>query len=127
MNDKPRYTPPEGYYFDDPSEKIDGKNSKDDEIKKLASHVVRRVSEWVTRKRDATHRALRSDVVFLYVAPDHLPCKRPSAAWVAQQHGVSRQRASELGREFAKSFGKALQFRGQRFLNQRRRRRRQGG
>jgi hypothetical protein len=46
-----------------------------------------------------------------------LPCKHPSAAWCARQHGVSRQWASRLHQDFTRKFGGYLQFRGQRFRN----------
>ncbi len=36
-----------------------------------------------------------------------------------EQHDVSRQRASELWREFSIYIGPYIQFRGQRFLNER--------
>ena len=47
----------------------------------------------------------------------HASC--PYAAWVGRQHGVTRQRASELWREFAEYIAPYVQFKGQRFLNQR--------
>jgi hypothetical protein len=58
---------------------------------------------------------LRGDVVTLCLCPTFLG-KRPSAAWVGRQHGVSREYASRLCREFARKFGDYIQFRGQRFL-----------
>ena len=125
---KPRYTPRDAY-FDDPADKIDGEDSSENDSKRTGSlvrDVLARVFEWLTRKGSVTHRALRSDVVILHVTPHNLPCKRPSAAWLAQKHGVSRQRVSELGRDFASSLGPRIQFRGQRFLNRRRGRGRQG-
>jgi len=125
---KPRNMPHDAY-IDDPADKIDGEDNFENdskEIGRVMSDVLARVFEWITRKGSLTHRALRSDVVVLYVTPHNLPCKRPSAAWLAQKHGVSRQRVSELGREFASFLGPRIQFRGQRFLNQRRGRRRRG-
>jgi hypothetical protein len=77
-----------------------------------------RVGEWITRGRSGVkNRALRTDIVLLSITPEFLPCKHPSAAWVASQHGVSRQRASELWREFADYIGPYIQFRGQHFRN----------
>jgi hypothetical protein len=76
------------------------------------------IAEWITRGRGGkTNRALRADIAILSINPSFLPCKRPSAAWVARQHGVSRQRASELWREFASEIAPYIQFRGQRFRN----------
>jgi hypothetical protein len=118
---RPRYTPPGGYYFDDPADKIDLADrveSDSDLIYALASGALTVVVEWITRGRGgATNRALRADIVTLTIGKHFLPCKRPSAAWIARQHGISRQRASELWREFAKCIAPYLQFRGQRFRN----------
>jgi hypothetical protein len=116
----PRYMPPDAY-FDDPAEKLDhadGAISENNLAFALASGGFTRIGEWITRGRGgARQRALRSDIVLLCICP-HFLCKRPSAAWVARQHGVSRQRASLLQQKFAREFGDYLQFRGQRFLNQ---------
>jgi hypothetical protein len=82
----------------------------------MASYGITRIKEWATRG-DAKQRALRHDLVTLCMCPQFLPCKRPSAAWCARQHGVSRQYASRLQQEFTRAFGDHLQFRGQRFLD----------
>jgi hypothetical protein len=115
---------PPGAYFDDPADKIDRDNRAESEnslIHALASGALTCVGEWITRGRGGvTNRALRADVVLLCITPQFLPCKRPSAAWVARQHDVSRQRVSELGREFSAYIAPYVQFRGQRFLNRRR-------
>jgi hypothetical protein len=119
---KPRYLPPTACY-DDPADKVDsaisGENSAD-LVRVLASHALTRCGEWITRgKGGVKNRAFRTDIVLLSITPQYLPTKRPSAAWVAQEHGVSRQRASELWREFSIYIGPYIQFRGQRFLNER--------
>ena len=120
---RPRYTPPGGYYLDDPADKIDRADqaeSNEKLIRALASEALFRVAEWITRGRgDIANRALRADIVILTIREEFFRCKRPSAAWVGRQHGVSRQRASELWREFAEEIAPYLQFRGQRFLNHR--------
>ena len=67
---------------------------------------------------EPSQRALRSDIALLCMRPESFPCKYPCAAWVARRHGVSRQRASILQREFARKFAEYLQFRSQRLLNQ---------
>jgi hypothetical protein len=124
---KPRYVPPDAY-FDDPADKIDLADRAESQRKltyALASDALTRCGEWITRGRGGVkNRALRADIVLLSVTPQFLPCKHPSAAWVARQHGVSRQRVSELWREFAEYIGPCIQFRGQRFLSERRGRRR---
>ena len=126
---KPLHLPPNSY-FDDPADKIDLADrveSQSNVIHALASGALTCVAEWTTRGRGGvTNRALRGDIVLLCIGKQFLPCKRPSAAWVGRQHGVSRQRASELWREFGNYIAPYLQFRGQRFLNQRRGRGRQG-
>jgi hypothetical protein len=109
--------------FDDPADKIDnavGELFRDDQIRALASDALTRCGEWITRGRSGVkNRAFRTDIVLLSITPQFLPTKRPSAAWVGQQHGASRQRASELWREFSIYIGPYIQFRGQRFLNER--------
>jgi hypothetical protein len=85
----------------------------------FAGALHARIHEWITRGRGGVRqRALRSDISLLCISPDSFLCKHPCAAWVARQHGVSRQRASLLQKEFAREFGDYIQFRSQRFLNQ---------
>jgi hypothetical protein len=119
---RPRYLPPTAC-FDDPADKIDSaaqRSSGTASVHVLASHALTRCGEWITRgERGVKNRAFRTDIVLLSITPQFLPTKRPSAAWVGQQHGVSRQRASELWREFSIYIGPYIQFRGQRFLNER--------
>jgi len=125
---KALYMPPDAY-LDDLADKIDLVDRAESQRKltcALASDALTRCGEWITRGRGGVkNRALRADIVLLSLTPQFLPCKRPSAAWVARQHGVSRQRVSELWREFAEYIGPYIQFRGQRFLNRRRGRGRQ--
>ena len=125
---KPRYTPPEGYYFDDPADKldpVDPAKAEQDRVDQKASHVLTRVGEWITRGRGGlTNRFFRFDIVLSCVTPQFLPTNRPSAAWVAREHGRSRQRARDLREEFSDYID--IKFRGQRFGNQRRGRGRQG-
>ena len=112
----PRHAPP-GAYVDDPAEKLDRPGSEQPSVFTLASHGMTRIKEWAARGK-AKQRALRHDLVTLSLCPEMLPCKHPSAAWCAREHGVSRQWASRLQQEFAREFGDHIQFRGQRFLNQ---------
>jgi hypothetical protein len=109
---------------DDSASKLDGADQAKSEtsaIRSAASDALIRIAEWITREGSGTaNRALRSDIVILTIGRHLLPCKRPTAAWIARQHGISRQRASELWREFAEHMGPCLQFRGQWFLNRRR-------
>ena len=115
---------PPNSYFDDPADKIDRADqaeSYDMLVRSLASEGLLRMVEWITRGRGGvTNRALRADIVVLTIRKKFFPCERPSAAWVAREHHISRQRASELWRDFSKYIAPYLQFRGQRFLNQRR-------
>ena len=112
----PRHARP-GAYVDDPAEKLDRPASEHPSVFTLASHGMTRIKEWAARGK-AKQRALRHDLVTLSLCPEMLPCKHPSAAWCAREHGVSRQWASRLQQEFAREFGDHIQFRGQRFLNQ---------
>jgi hypothetical protein len=104
-----------------PSDKIDpvdDRKHQSDLSFSMASHAFTRCGEWMTRGRGGVkNRALRADVVLLSIVPQFLPTKRPNAAWVGKQHGVSRQRVSDLWREFAIYIGPYIQFRGQHFLN----------
>jgi hypothetical protein len=112
--------PPDAY-FDDPAEKLDHADRAESERNlafALASGGLTCVGEWITRGRGGvTHRAFRADIVLLCICPQFLPCKRPCAAWVGRQHGVSRQRANDLRKEFASYIAPYIQFHGQRFLN----------
>jgi hypothetical protein len=121
---EPLYPPP-GAYLDHPADKIDRADRAESEAKLIsarASGALTCVGEWITRGRGGvTNRGLRTDIVLLCITPHFLPCKRPSAAWVARQHGASRQRASKLWREFSAYIAPYIQFRGQRFLNGRKR------
>jgi hypothetical protein len=119
---RPRYMPPDAYW-DDPAEKIDPpERDPRDLAYDMASVLHARINEWITAGRGwVKHRALRSDIALICVSPHLFECKRPCAAWCARQHGVSREYAARLCREFAAKFGDYIQFRGQRFLNQKRR------
>ena len=99
----PRHAPP-GAYVDDPAEKLDRPASEQPSVFTLASHGMTRIKEWAARGK-AKQRALRHDLVTLSLCPEMLPCKHPSAAWCAREHGVSRQWASRLQQEFAREFG----------------------
>ena len=111
-----RYLPP-GAYYDDPAEKLDRPANEQLSPYTIAGHGMTRIKEWATRGK-AKQRALRHDLVTLSMCPQMLPCKHPSAAWCAREHGVSRQWASRLQQDFVREFGDYIQFRGQRFLNQ---------
>ena len=117
------YSLPPDAYFDDPAEKIDQSDSTEIDRKLIsakASDALTRCNEWITRGRSgATNRSLRADIVLLSITPHFLPTKRPSAAWIAKEHNISRQRVSELWREFSAYIGESIQFRGQRFRNRR--------
>ena len=112
----PRNLPP-GSYLDDPVANLEPLTSDRDSHFFMASYGLTRIKEWAARG-NAKQRALRDDLVTLCMCPELFPCKEPSAAWVGRQHGVSREYASRLCREFTRKFGDYLQFRGQRFLCQ---------
>jgi hypothetical protein len=80
----------------------------------LASETLIRVFDWIARG-EVAQRSLRLHLAMLCLCPQLLPCKRPSASWCAQQHQVSRQWASRLHQDFARTFAGKLQYRGQRF------------
>ena len=115
---KPRHMPPDAYW-DDPAENLDRPESNVRDLAFVfAGALHARINEWITRGRGGVkQRALRSDISLLCICPELFKCKRPRAAWVGRQHGVSRQRASLLQKKFAREFADYIQFRGQRFLN----------
>jgi hypothetical protein len=115
---RPRHLPPDTY-FDDPAEKLDRADHAARNLAfVLASTGLTRVGDWITRGRGgAAQRALRIDIVLMCICPQFLPCKRPSGAWIGRQHGVSRERANHLRKEFANFIAPHIQFRGQRFRN----------
>jgi hypothetical protein len=112
----PRNAPP-GAYIDDPVANLEPATNERDSHFAMASHGLTRIKEWAARG-DAKQRALRDDLVTLCICPEMFLYNKPSAAWVGRQHGVSREYASRLCREFVRKFGDYLQFRGQRFLSQ---------
>jgi len=110
-----RHLPPDACW-DDPAANLekDETRSEKDLAFDLAHTGLCRIHEWITQN-GGKQRALRSDLVTLSICPDMLPCKRPSAAWCAREHGVSRQWASRLQQEFTRQLGSHIRFRGQRF------------
>src|SRR5271168_2413282 len=90
---------PVAAYFDDPVAKLDRARNEDTLADALTKLEVVRFYEWINRG-NARQRALRSDLVSLSVCPQLLPTKRPSAAWCAREHGVSRQYAALLKKDF---------------------------
>jgi len=109
-----------GHLRSDPDHQEDVEGVASEDPFALAGQGLLRIKEWAARG-EARQRALRHDLVTLCICPQFLPCKRPSAAWCGRQHGVSREYASRLCREFAHLFGDYIQFRGQRFRSQRNR------
>lgn len=109
----PRHMPADAY-IDDPSTKLDHLECIEELSKKLASESLVRVFAWIMQGK-IEQRSLRFHIVVLYICPQLIPCKHPSATWCADIHHYSKQRASELGIEFTKEFGGRIQFRGQRF------------
>jgi len=103
---------PAGSYFDDP-----GSAERAAQVDALAIALTRLeivlFYDWINRG-DARQRALRSDLVSLCICPHLLPCKHPSAAWCAREHGVSEEYAARLRRDFVRQFADYIQLRGQR-------------
>jgi hypothetical protein len=95
--------PPAGSYLDDPAANLDSASNDDALAVALTKLEVIRIYEWINRGR-AHQRALRSDLVSLCLCPHLLPCKRASAAWCAREHGVTREWASRLRRDFVRQF-----------------------
>jgi hypothetical protein len=61
----------------------------------MATVLHASINEWITAGRSwVKDRALRSDIALICVSPHLFECKRPSAAWCARQHGVSREYAA---------------------------------
>jgi hypothetical protein len=123
---RPRYFPPDSY-IDDPAENLDHADAAESQ-RTLAYAMTRealtRICSWIAKaeRKKVKQRALRLDAFLLNVFPCFLREDHPSAAWVARQHGISRQRFSLLQQEFVREVGPHLQFKGQRFLNQAKRR-----
>jgi len=105
----PRYLPPNNS-SDDSALHLD--QPSDDEILAiaLASEALHRIFDWIMQG-DAQQRSLRFHLVVLCLFPQLLPCKRPSADWCAQIHGVSAQWARRLRRNFIDQFNGTLRFR----------------
>jgi hypothetical protein len=101
--------PPTGAYLDDPANNIDPPLNDDALAVALTKLEVTRVYEWINRGH-ARQRGLRSDLVSLCICPQLLPCKRASAAWCAREHGVTREWASRLRRDFIRQFTDYIQL-----------------
>lgn len=105
----PRHLPPNAR-VDDPISRLE--KAIGDEVLSivLASEAMSQIFDWIMRGY-APQRSLRLHLVVLCLFPQLLPCKRPSAAWCAQIHGVSREWARRLRRDFIDQFNGSLHFR----------------
>jgi hypothetical protein len=117
----PRDLPP-GSYLDDPAENIDRADAAESQrtlAYAMITEALTHICSWIAqaKRKKVKQRALRLDAVLLCIHPEFLREDHPPAAWVAKQHGVSRQRLSLLQQEFVREVGPHLQFKGQRFLN----------
>ncbi len=108
-----RRSPPEPFVNPPPDEPESGAQAFT-----LASETLIRVFDWISQG-EVKQRSLRLHLAMLCLCPQLLPCKRPSASWCARQHCVSRQWASRLHQDFARTFGGKLHYRGQHFRNRR--------
>jgi hypothetical protein len=117
----PRYLPPDSY-IDDPAENIDLADAAESQrtlAYAMTTEALARICAWISQGRNRVkNRAVRLDAVLQCIFPEFLRENSPTAAWVARQHGISRQRFSLLQQEFVREVGPHLQFKGQRFLNQ---------
>jgi hypothetical protein len=75
----------------------------------LAGEALRFVFDWIM-EGDVEQPSLRFHLVVLCLWPQLLPCKRPSASWCASIHGVSRQWATRLRQDFARSMENKIQL-----------------
>ena len=98
---RPRYMPP-GACFDDPAARLDHSASVEMVSYALAGETLHFVFDWIMQG-GLSQRSLRFHLVVLYLWPQLLPCKRPSASWCARIHGVSRQWATLLKKDFART------------------------
>jgi hypothetical protein len=100
---KPRCLPPNSY-IDDPADKLDpvdpAESESNETFSKLGVALVC-IFDWITRGRNTRkQRAMRLDTVIQHVKPQFLACQRPNAAWVAREHGVSREWTRLLKKQF---------------------------
>jgi hypothetical protein len=107
--------PPTGSYLDDPAAKLEKPFHGDALADALTKLEVIRFCEWISRG-NTRQRALRSDLVILSLCRHLLPCKRPSAAWVGREHGVTRQRTSQIQTDFIRHFSDYIRLREQHLL-----------
>jgi hypothetical protein len=98
---RPRYMPPDGY-LDDPAARLDHSASVEMVSYALAGETLHFVFDWIMQG-GLSQRSLRFHLVVLYLWPQLLPCKRPNASWCARIHGVSRQWATLLKNDFART------------------------
>ena len=96
---RPRYLP-SGACFDDPAGRLDA--TVEIVSYALAGETLHFVFDWIMQGK-IQQRSLRFHLVVLCLWPQLLPCKRPSASWCARIHGVSRQWATRLKKDFARA------------------------
>lgn len=100
--------------FDDPASRLDPPTQDETLAIGLAGESLHRVFEWSMHGNTA-QRSLRFHLVTLSLFPQLLPCSRPSVAWCASTHGVSREWARRLRRDFNVEFDAKLRFRSHHF------------
>ncbi len=110
--------PPREAYVEPQFGEEDDKADQNSLAFSLAGETLIRVFDWIGRG-EVEQRSLRLHLAMLCLCPQLLPCKPPSASWCAKQRQVSRQWASRLHQDFARTFPGKLQYRGQRFRNRR--------
>jgi hypothetical protein len=83
----------------------------------LAGETLIRVFDWVAQG-EREQRSLRLHLAMLCLCPQLSSVKTSLGKLVRKQHDVSRQWASRLHQDFARTFAGKFQYRGQRFRNQ---------
>jgi hypothetical protein len=98
---RPRYLPPNSC-FDDPASRMDQSEVVETVSYALAGEALHFVFDWIIQG-EVEQRSLRFHLVALTLWPQLLPCKRPTASWCARIHGVSRQWATRLKKDFSRA------------------------
>lgn len=96
---RPRYMPPDAC-FHDPAARLEA--NVENVSYALAGETLHFVFDWIMQGK-IQQRSLRYHLVVLCLWPQLLPCKRPSASWCARIHGVSREWATRLKRDFLRA------------------------
>lgn len=106
----PRHLPPNSV-FDDPAKNLDREAYEEAFGFAVASETLNRVFDWIMSGSNLKQQSLRCYLAALRICPQMLPCEHPSASWCGRVHGVTRQRASDVLKEFDRTFGDKIRSR----------------